>query len=134
MFLRLGSYFANSASCENGTFFKNLTDWTTGNGLTSTLYTAVTETASLSWQACQDRLWNMKHVVCVCDCWSLNSELVYACYGYLIPLLLWPGRVGLSQHPCSDVPTSLSQQSSIHTSSFIYLWFIINFCLPKVSF
>ena len=36
--------------------FLNLTDWTTGSGLTSTFYTAVTDTASLSWQTCQDRL------------------------------------------------------------------------------
>ena len=49
-----GHIFANSASCENGTSFNffesltDLTDWTTGSGLTSTLYTAITDTASLS--------------------------------------------------------------------------------------
>ena len=47
-------YIANSASCENGTSFQrfflklnDLTDWTTGSGLTSILYTAVTDTAHL---------------------------------------------------------------------------------------
>ena len=48
--------------------------------------------------------------------------LFNACYGYflqlLLPLLpLWPGMVGLSHPPCSDDPTSLSQQSYIHPNA-----------------
>ena len=52
--INFGSYFANSASYEKMalllTFqkFTDLTDWTTGSGLTSIFYTAVTDTASLS--------------------------------------------------------------------------------------
>ena len=141
--INFGSYFANSASYEKMalllTFWKftDLTDWATGSGLNSNLYIAVTDTDSVSRQACQDRLRNSKYgklwsVSVTVDHWI--QVLFYACQGYLLLLLLLllPGMVGSSHPPCSDAPTSLSQQSSIHPHLFI-IDSSLNFCFYPVA-
>ena len=139
-FIRLGSYFCQLSILWECHFFKlflksnDLTDWTLkSNDLTD--WTLVGDWLQpfilqpLIQLACLDKqlvktdydIANMGN--CGLCLWLLITEF-YACHGlawngYLLPLLLWPGRVGLSHPTCSDALTSLSQQSSIHPHSFI---------------